>query len=91
MESALGYRRSWRLKIFLFLALTPIYRSDTILATSVESHLGNIRVNFESHGLMGLGEDCIFKANNLDFLYFFHRSNCGYLGREAPQQHSYRI
>ena len=51
MKSALGYRRSWRLKNFSILSSGRhlVYWSETILAILVWSHLGNIPVKFESH------------------------------------------
>ena len=57
MKSAQGYRRSWRLKIFLFLALAAILfiGAETILAILVGSHLGNIPMKFESHWPKGSG------------------------------------
>ena len=52
MKSAKGYRRSLRLKIFLFLALAAILfigAEQSILAILVGSHPGNIPMKFELH------------------------------------------
>ena len=51
MKSAQGYIGSWRLKIFLFLALAAIL---FIEATLVESLVDNISEKFESHRPEGL-------------------------------------
>ena len=52
-----GYRRSLRLKIFLFFSMGGhlVYRSGTISAVLVGSHLGNIPMKFESHWPKGSG------------------------------------
>ena len=59
MKSAKGYRGSWHLKIFLFLALVAILfiGAEGFLAILIESHLGNIPVKYESHYANGLGGD----------------------------------
>ena len=61
MKSAEGYKRSWHLKIFLFLALAAILfiGAEGFLPILIESHLGNIPVKFESHYPNGLGWDSI--------------------------------
>ena len=66
MKSAQGYRRSWRLSFFFFFFFSIfssgrqlVYRSGTILANLVKSHLGNIPMKFESHWPNGLGGDSI--------------------------------
>ena len=60
MESALGYGRSWRLKIFLDLPQAAIlFMGAKILAILVGSHLGHIPEKFESHWPMGLGGNSI--------------------------------
>ena len=62
MKSAQGYRRSWRLKFILYIALAAILftgASETILAFLVGSHLGNIPGKFESHWPKGYEGDSI--------------------------------
>ena len=53
--------RSWRLKIFSILSSGGhlVYRSGTILASLIGSHLGNIPVKFELRWPKGLGGDSI--------------------------------
>ena len=48
---------SWRLKIFSIFSSGGhvVYRTRTILAILVGSHLGNIPVKFESHWPKGSG------------------------------------
>ena len=57
MKSAQGYRRSRRLKIFLFFSSGGhlVFRSRRILGILVGSHLGNIPMKFESHWPKGSG------------------------------------
>ena len=61
MKSAQGYRKSWRLKIFLFFSSGGhlVFRSGRVLAILVGSNLGNIPVKIESHWPKGSA----FKAN----------------------------
>ena len=53
MKSAQGYIGSWRLKIFLFLALAAILFIEATLV-HVESLVDNIPEKFESHRPEGL-------------------------------------
>ena len=55
MKLAKGYRRSWHLKIFLFLALVAILLIGAEEGRKVGSHLGNIPVMFETHWPKGSG------------------------------------
>ena len=71
MKSAQGYRKSWRLKIFLFFSSGGllVYRSGTVLAILIGSYLGNIPVKFELYCPM-VQEGLAFKANYSRFSIF---------------------
>ena len=75
MKSAQGYRKSWHLKIFLFLALAAIsFFGAKILAILLGSHLGNIPVKLNYIGPR-VQEELAFKANYSRFSIFRSGSN----------------
>ena len=56
-----------------------VYRSETILAILVGSHIGNIPEKFESHWPKGLGEDSI-KSKLFKFFLFLAFATILFIG-----------
>ena len=75
-----------------------VYRSETILATLVGSHLGNISMKFESHWPKGSG-GVSFLSKLFTIFYFklrwpfcsLERNHFSYFGRGSPKQYSYEV
>ena len=75
-----------------------VYRSETILAILVGSHLGNIPMKFESHWPKGSG-GVSFLSKLFTIFYFYlwwpfcssERNRFSYFGRGSAKQHSYEV
>ena len=75
-----------------------VYRSGTILAILVGSHLGNIPMKFESHWLKGSGG--VSFLSKLFMIFYFklwrpfcslERNRFSYFRRGSPKHHLYEV